>query len=288
MQLARQKLDKENQPTSVKEFQFAVQNGQFKGSYQDWLAYQNNMQSRSALTPIWSQGPNGELTPHQLNNRGGQNALPPLPEGHQWAPGNMSVPTGTGTLLTPKFGQPNVNAVPGTTPAGPGGAVIPKDVAGAAAQTAQGKLQATKAFTMPEYEATTDRVLSRLDELTSHKGIEAATGYFAGKLPIAPTPDARDFTARLAEVQGGTWLQGVQQMRGLGQLSNREGARIADAVSRLQSRDVSTSAYKKAIADLKNAIEGQREAVRKETGASPGASQTPTIRKFNPETGKIE
>lgn len=74
--------------------------------------------------------------------------------------------------------------------------------------------------------------ISLLDRMIDHPGRESATGASSIMAKI-PGSQARGFAAILETLKGRQFLDAVQNMRGLGQLSNAEGEKLAAAAASL-------------------------------------------------------
>jgi hypothetical protein len=270
----------------IKEYQYTKSQG-YKGSFQDWLQQKNEQANKQYGTvqqiyvpkdqAAYAKDPNNysggyDLKFYQPTSRGGFVEAAGLPPGATPAQINKMIQTPEGLMPVPQRLPPPSGAAPSTSdtstpgtaaPAGPtSGTVIPgTSLADKARETDLGKRTSAAIATLPELETTTVRMMSRLNELEKHPNLGMATGVVAGNLPtIGPTADVG---ARIAEIQGQNWTLGIQTMRGMGALSDREGARIDQARSRLASRNVSTEDYKKAISDIREVLQTGLENARK-------------------------
>lgn len=94
-----------------------------------------------------------------------------------------------------------------------------------------------------------------LAELKSHAGMSTSIGakgpeYLFGikKEPIAGTK-AADFYSLLEQVQGGTFMQAFNNLKGAGQITEQEGAKATAAIARLNPRQ-SEDGFNKALMDF--------------------------------------
>ncbi len=307
-----QKYAADARTTKIKEYQFAKRNG-YQGSFQDWVADERLGDEKSSMTGTHYYIPDPDnpgqmkLQIGQLRNRGGmgQVQLPPgavLADPQKWlntGSGHVAAPTRAPAGSAPIIpGMMSPNATPGAAGMTPGPAAtpgfVPIDNAGKARDKEVGEATGKGIAALPAITSNAVRTIQRLEQIENHPGLNAATGFIAGKVPIGMTPAARDAMARIEEVRGETWTQAVQDLRGLGALSNAEGNRIESARSRLIARDVTTEDYKKAIKDVKEVIQtGVKNARLIASGkmkpyTETEAPETTKIRKFNPETGRIE
>ena len=96
-------------------------------------------------------------------------------------------------------------------------------------QSMERKLSAQQAASMAQRAARAARGAS---DLINHAGLEKGTGWtaFSGKLPSG---DAKAFQTDLENLKSQLFLPMIQQMRGMGALSNAEGAKVEAAIENL-------------------------------------------------------
>lgn len=78
----------------------------------------------------------------------------------------------------------------------------------------------------------TQKMIRTLDELIAHPGRERATG-FSSLFNKLPGTAGKDFSATLESLKAQAFLPMVQQLKGMGQLSNAEGQKLTDAIGAL-------------------------------------------------------
>ena len=117
-----------------------------------------------------------------------------------------------------------------------------------------------------------------LAELKSHAGMSTSIGakgaeYLFGmkKEPIAGTK-AADFYSLLEQVQGGTFMQAFNNLKGAGQITEQEGAKATAAIARLNARQ-SEEGFGKALMDFDGVL-AQAQA-RSQPAAQQGAPAQP-------------
>lgn len=152
---------------------------------------------------------------------------------------------------------------------------IPKNVAGAAAQAELGKNQGGAAFDLPRVEQNAAQTLDVLERMKTHPGREGSTGYIQGALP-SRTSDQIDFQSLVDQTQGQAFLQAFQMLKGAGQITEIEGAKATQAISRLGNQRLSDADYLKAISDLEEVINAgtARARVQAASGGVPAAPGT--------------
>ena len=115
---------------------------------------------------------------------------------------------------------------------------------------------------------------SMLGELKNHEGMSTSIGakgaeYLFGikKEPIAGTK-AADFYSLLEQVQGGTFMQAFNNLKGGGQITEQEGAKATAAIARLNPRQTEEG-FNKALMDF-DAVLAQAQTRSQPSMASPG------------------
>lgn len=229
-------------------------------------------------SPQYYRDKDGNLKIGQLSKAGGMKPVE-LPEGAAVLPGIDYKDVGTGFV---GFDKRTGEAV---------GPMVPKDITGEKSQEVIGKEKGQAMTSLPTVEDTTVRLMDRLDRLDKSPMRESFTGY-SGYLPNV-SPEANDYKALLDEVQGNTFLQAFQNLRGGGAITEIEGQKATSALTRLQQTAPSDAGYQQALNDARSVFQEIRDNVRKRAGvggneqASP-APQAPKRLKFNPATGELE
>ena len=110
-----------------------------------------------------------------------------------------------------------------------------------------------------EAAAATDIAMDSLNTLTKHPGLARGTGSVLA--PIArniPGTDEKGFAAQLEQFKSQTFLPAVQQMKGMGQLSNAEGAALQKAVGNLDP-DMPTAEFQRQAAKIMAQMRAYRQ-----------------------------
>lgn len=121
-----------------------------------------------------------------------------------------------------------------------------------------------------------------LSELKSHPGKSTSVGakgfeYLLGlkKEPIGGT-EAADFYTLLEQVQGGTFMQAFNNLKGGGQITEQEGAKATAAIARLNPRQ-SEEGFNKALIDFDGVLaQAQARTQPDAPQAAAAAPQQPT------------
>ena len=140
--------------------------------------------------------------------------------------------------------------------------------------------------------ATADTTLQLIADLRADPGLEIATGA-SSVFNIAPGTPGYDFQNRVNQLLSGGFLTAIDQLRGMGSLSNAEGQTATRAISRMDTA-TSTPAFLEALADYEAIVQLGREraAARLQAPTAGTTAQSPTGTttrlRYNPETGAFE
>jgi hypothetical protein len=102
---------------------------------------------------------------------------------------------------------------------------------------------------------TGEETIRKIDELLAHPGFETTVG--ATLLPFArhvPGTDAADFSARLDEIKGGAFLKAFETLKGGGQITEMEGKKATDAITRMNLAQ-SENEFVKAAREFRGVVE---------------------------------
>lgn len=142
--------------------------------------------------------------------------------------------------------------------------------------------------------AAADKALSEINGIKEHPGLDRGTGWTSIANSV-PGTIGYDFQNRVNQVKSGAFLTAIDQMRGMGSLSNAEGQTATAAVNRMDTA-TSKEEFIAAMNDYEEVIKIGRDRAQKkikapDAPASPpsgGASTGNTRLKFNAETGAFE
>jgi hypothetical protein len=165
----------------------------------------------------------------------------------------------------------------------------------------QGKDRAKFEAAAPEAMSKAEEAIRKIDELVGteptktkegkiiggskpHPGFQAAVGLGFPGITYVPGSSAADFDARLKEIQGGAFLQAYETLKGGGSITEVEGAKATQAITRM-SKAQSEKEFKTAAREFQNIL---RKAVDRSkaklgnAGAPAAASATPDVDSTNP------
>lgn len=188
--------------------------------------------------PIPITNPDGSTVYGQIGNRGSFRPIQ-LGEGQTFAPPVKTVDMGTGTALI-----------------GPGGnqvGVVQKDLAGAESQKALGQARGEAAASAAGDLQAGLNAKALIEQIKTSPYLDRGTG-MSSVLSNIPGTGGYDFQNLVDQAKSGAFLTAIQQMRGLGALSNAEGGAATQAVTRMNTA-TSKEAFLKAVEDYEAIID---------------------------------
>jgi hypothetical protein len=188
-------------------------------------------------TPVPFQNPDGSISFGQLGKDGTFKPLD-LPEGASPAPSTRTVDTPTETITMDIYG----NII----------SRMPKDIRGKEREEAVGAAEGAAIAGAPGDIAAGETALDLLDQIKTHPELANATGFtsFANAIPGTPR---YGFQNLVEQAKSGAFLTAIQEMRGLGSLSNAEGQTATAAVTRMNTA-LSKEDFLKAVDDYEKII----------------------------------
>jgi hypothetical protein len=146
------------------------------------------------------------------------------------------------------------------------------ELAGRVAEAREGgKARADAAMALPQAQATAERGLRLIDDMLKHPGLTSAVGAtWAPGARFIPGTGAADFQARFDEIKGGAFMEAFQSLRGGGQITEKEGQKATEAITRM-SLSQSEVEFKKAAGELQDVIRTGLRRAQQRAGAQPGA-----------------
>lgn len=128
---------------------------------------------------------------------------------------------------------------------------------------------AEASFDLPRVEQNTQQAIDDIEKLKNHPGLPHITGMYS-KLPVIPGTQQASADALAKQIQGQTFLQAYQTLKGGGAITEVEGSKAEAALARLQ-RAQSTEDYQAALGDLESVLtKGLKRAQQQAGGASKG------------------
>jgi hypothetical protein len=219
--------------------------------------------NKYGLNPVYGVDAEGNPVVMQLNTGGGAQPVK-MPEGVTVSKNPIKMDAGTHFVLL----DPVTRQTIGT---------VPKDLAGAEAAKAEGEAAGKARASAPSDIAAADTALELVESIRSDPNREAGTGLSSVQNYVRSTP-GYDFQTKVDQAKSGAFLTAIQQMRGMGALSNAEGETATKAVTRMNTA-TSEGEFLAALADYEKLVNKARATAQKRLQPqAPAASPqvTPT------------
>lgn len=123
---------------------------------------------------------------------------------------------------------------------------------------------------LPVIEDTANNLISSIDGVLNHPGRKFATGGYS-MLPVVPGTSQADFVKRMDQINGQSFLQAYQSLKGSGAITDIEGKKAGDSINRM-SRASSDSEFDSAANDFKNIIKQSVERARNKSDKKDSSS----------------
>lgn len=188
--------------------------------------------------PVAIQNPDGTIGYGQIGNKGTFRPIQ-LGEGQTFAPPTKTINTGTEQIIVDQAGNV-ISRVPIDNRTPEKEKVLGR-AEGEAQVAAPGDIQAGMT------------ALDILDQIENHPGIEYGTGATSIANRV-PGTSGYDFQNLVEQAKSGAFLTAIQQLRGLGSLSNAEGSTATAAVTRMDTA-TSKEAFLAALRDYRKVIQ---------------------------------
>jgi hypothetical protein len=146
-------------------------------------------------------------------------------------------------------------------------------------ETAEARVKA--ASDLPRIEDNARFMLDTVEKLQKHPGESAGTGPIAGRLGQIGGKQA-GYVALAEQLQGKAFLEAFNSLRGGGQITEAEGKKATDAISRF-SRMQSKADRDAALADLRDVVNAGIQRARASAGGAPQAAGSGPVRVNTPE-----
>ncbi|MEP9368654.1 hypothetical protein [Xanthobacter sp. VNH20] len=148
---------------------------------------------------------------------------------------------------------------------------VPKNVAGAAAEKAQGTAAGEAQAALPAAQGIAAQINKNIDDLAADPYLPSMVGPWASKMPNV-SADAARVQSRMDQLGGGAFLQARQMLKGGGAITDYEGKKAEEAFARLNAAQ-SLPDYLAALNEFKGALGAGLAKLQGQAGAVPGAGQ---------------
>ncbi len=161
------------------------------------------------------------------------------------------------------------------------GTIAAKEQAKLAATSQQSAIQS-----VPQVTDAATRTLKLIGEIENDTNLGRLTGIeavgtdlidgalkqipFLGlQLPDAVLPSTHDIRAKIAQLQGGAFMQAFETLKGGGQITEIEGKKATEAINRLGNMKQSDAGYREALNDFRRIVIETSQNARKRAGLPP-------------------
>lgn len=281
--IIQKQMEGEKPTDDIRDYEYAKRQG-FKGSLLDFIATKRAGAGEYGLTPIWGTGPDGKPAFIQPG-KSGKAVQGAVPEGFNIARDPVKVDAGTDwILLDPQTRQPVGR--------------VPKNIEGKEAAEERGKATGQAQVGLPNALAQADQTLKTIDQIRAHPGRKSAFGVGRmGWVPGIPGSEQAGFVSMVDQLQGKTFLQAFESLKGGGAITEIEGKKAEGAIARLKRTQNDTD-FDVALKDLEDVVRAGMERARAKAGGAgqmppaatappPAAGATPSIddllKKYGPK-----
>ena len=149
-----------------------------------------------------------------------------------------------------------------------------KDVAGAAEQTADGKARSEAKAALPAIQSASDQMLATIDSLANDAYLPSMLGPINSRTPNL-TSDAARVQSKMDQINGQTFLQAFNALKGGGAITEIEGQKATEAMARLNAAQ-SLEDYQAALTELRGVVERGMANARAKANGSTASSGNQT------------
>lgn len=260
----------------ILEYQFAKKQG-FDGSLQDWITTKKSAGAKGqyGVTPQYGVDKDGNAVLLQMGSDGSV-IQPTLPNGVTLSNKTpIKLDAGTHWVILDPITRQQV-------------AVIPKDLAGAASATEQGKISGQAQGNIPPAQVGADYLTKNVDDLLNDKELGSITGWNSYRPDMVSSNKMIGLRAKLDAIKGQGFLEVRQALKGGGQITDYEGQKAESSLASMdraiQAGDTET--FKTSLRDYKAAIQNGMAKLRATAGGTPQISQSggiPDVSKMTDE-----
>lgn len=209
------------------------------------------------LAPQYGVDESGNPVIMQLG-KDGSAIKTPLPDGVSLSKEPIRIDAGTYTVLLDPVTRQQVG-------------MIPKNNAQAAEDTADGKARSEAKIALGGIEQNANQMLATIQSLEDDKYLDSMLGPVSSRMPNL-SGDAGRVQSKMDQINGQTFLQAFNSLRGGGAITDAEGAKATQAFARLSAAQ-NPKDYREALLELRGIVQNGVDRAR---GAAGGASFAPS------------
>lgn len=231
-------------PKEQKRNLISTRAGIYDADTKEWIAppegvVDGGTPAEHGLNPIWGKK-DGKLIFGTLDKAGVFHETA-LPEGFEPQPGTSTVDLGTTVVVRNNKTGDTVRE-------------MPKDIAGVEKQKVLGETDGKNIAAAPADLQAGLNAKAMIEDLKTDPNREWGTGwtgFLTGGIPATP---AYDYQNKVNQAKSGAFLTAIQQLRGMGSLSNAEGDTATKAITRMNTA-TSEEAFLDALEDYEKIID---------------------------------
>jgi hypothetical protein len=205
------------------------------------------------LNPIYGTDKDGNPVIMQLSEDGGITPAQ-LPEGIVPSKNPIKMDAGTHFILLDPITRQQIGS-------------IPKDLAGAEAAKTEGEAKGKAKVNLPLVELNAAKLTKNIDAVVDDPFLPQMTGPISGMLPNV-SAKSQNLQSRIDQIQGQTFLQAFNDLRGGGAITDTEGQKATNAYNRLNNMKVDDPNYVTALREFKLEVADLLEVARRKAGVS--------------------
>jgi hypothetical protein len=142
---------------------------------------------------------------------------------------------------------------------------IPKDLAGAEAAKAEGEAIGKAKINLPLVELNAEKLTKNIDAVLEDPYLPTMVGPVSGMLPNV-SGKSQKLQSRIDQIQGQTFLQAFNDLRGGGAITEAEGQKATNAYNRLANMKVDDPDYVEALREFKMEVADLLDVARRKAG----------------------
>jgi len=135
--------------------------------------------------------------------------------------------------------------------------------------------------------ASFDSALETLGRIANHPGKSSAVGFGGTTASMIPGTNAAGFASQLETFKAQVFLPQVQNLKGMGALSDAEGKKLTAAIGALDQK-MKPAEFDAQLKIIENDLRKARARVSGVGGATEAPSAPKATKRFNPATGQLE
>lgn len=223
----------------------------------EWEKSNGGGATEYGLAPQYGTDENGNPVIMQLGKNGSA-IKTPLPDGVSLSKEPIRIDAGTSTVLLDPITRQQIG-------------VIPKNNAEAAEATADGKARSEAKAALGGIEQNANQMLATIQSLEDDQYLDSMLGPVSSRMWNV-SGDANRVQSKMDQINGQTFLQAFNSLRGGGAITDAEGAKATQAFARLNAAQ-NPMDYREALTELRGIVQTGVDRARRAAG---GASAVPS------------